>query len=389
MAKSAAHRDTAVVVEVGWVNGIGAIRALGRRGVRVLAVDHRPYAIGFKSRYANRVLAPEPVADEEGFVRAMAELGAALDGPTPVFATHDEHLNALARNQAELPPALRLACPDWATLERIQRKRHQLDQAIACGVPVPETRHPRSAGEALAAARELGFPVLLKPSDPIMFKRAFRRQLFHCDTPEQVEAAYAHMEGSEPMLQEFVPGGDEGLYTLGSYIARDGEPLGVFCGRKLRQTRENMGSCRVGESVWVERVVSDGLRLLNALGFYGVSQVEFKLDPRSGEYKLMEVNPRLWQWHGLSGACGVDLTHIAFLDLVGRRPAPARMTREGRRWAITFMSGTRNGFQRPPYVDAVFALDDPAPALAQASRIVQKGLRTPVPQWFRKSRYVT
>src|SRR5690242_12648375 len=165
MAKSAAHRDTAVVVEVGWVNGLGAIRALGRRGVRVLAVDHRPYAIGFKSRYANRVLAPEPVADEEGFVRAMAELGAALDDPTPVFATHDEHLNALARNQADLPPALRLACPDWATLERIQRKRHQLDQAIACGVPVPETRHPRSAGEALAAARELGFPVLLKPSD--------------------------------------------------------------------------------------------------------------------------------------------------------------------------------------------------------------------------------
>ena len=42
----------AVVVEVGWVNGLGAIRSLGRMACRVLAVDHRPYALGFKSRYA-------------------------------------------------------------------------------------------------------------------------------------------------------------------------------------------------------------------------------------------------------------------------------------------------------------------------------------------------
>jgi D-aspartate ligase len=135
--------------------------------------------------------------------------------------------------------------------------------------------------------------------------------------------------------------------------------------------------------------VDDGLRLLRQLGVHGISQVEFKLDPRSGEFKLIEVNPRLWQWHGLAAACGVDLTHIAYLDLTGNRPAPARMTREGLKWAITFMSGTRNGFQRPPYTDGVFALDDPMPAFAQTTRLVRKGVSRPVPSWFRKSRYVT
>ena len=378
-----------MVVEVGWVNGLGAIRSLGRHGVPVWAVDHRQHALGFKSRYATPVVAPEPVADEDGFVQAMLDLGARLDAPAPVFPTHDEYLNALVRHQSELEPFFRFPSPAWDILEQVQRKRHQIEQAVACGVPVPETRHPRSAGEAVAAGQDLGYPVFLKPSNGTPFKLSFHRQGFRCDTVSELESAYAQMESYEPMVQEFIPGGDDGLYTLGSYLAADGEPLGLFCGRKLRQTREHMGSCRVGEAVWVDRVVDDGLRLLRQLGVHGISQVEFKLDPRSGEFKLIEVNPRLWQWHGLAAACGVDLTHIAYLDLTGNRPAPARMTREGLKWAITFMSGTRNGFQRPPYTDGVFALDDPMPAFAQTKRLVSKGVSRPVPSWFRKSRYVT
>jgi len=52
-------QGTAVVVEVAWVNGLAAIRSLGRRGLRVLAVDHRPFALGFRSRYAEPRLAKD------------------------------------------------------------------------------------------------------------------------------------------------------------------------------------------------------------------------------------------------------------------------------------------------------------------------------------------
>ena len=64
-------KGTAVVVEVGWVNGLAAIRSLGRHGLRVLAVDHRPYALGFRSRYAEPRLAPDPLDDEDGFIAAL------------------------------------------------------------------------------------------------------------------------------------------------------------------------------------------------------------------------------------------------------------------------------------------------------------------------------
>ena len=63
-------------------------------------------------------------------------------------------------------------------------------------------------------------------------------------------------------------------------------------------------------------------------------------DPRDGRYKLLEVNPRLWQWHGLAAACGVDLPWIAYRDLVGDPLPPARMHGDGKRWAITLMAGS-------------------------------------------------
>ena len=372
---AAPETPTAVVVEVGWVNGLAAIRSLGRHGVRVLAVDDGPSALGFRSRYATPVPAPDPVTDEDGFVAALARLGEMLTGPVPVFATHDEHVNVIARRQAELGPAYRPCSPPWATLKRLQSKRHQLEAAVACGVPTPETRHPRSPTEALAAAQELGYPVMVKPSDPIGFKRLHNRQGFRCETAAELEAAFAQTEAFEPMVQEYVPGGDDHLYSLGSYVAADGEALGIFTGRKLRQTREHMGVCRVAEAVWVPEIADHGLRLLRQLEFSGISQVEFKLDPRTGTYKLIEVNPRLWQWHGLATACGVDVTHIAYLDLVGRRPPARRMAREGRRWAITFSADAPHAFQRPPYTDALLARDDPRPALTQLGRVVRGRIR--------------
>jgi hypothetical protein len=188
----------------------------------------------------------------------------------------------------------------------------------------------------------------------------------------ELEDALAKTEEFGAIVQELVPGGDDALYTVGSYLTREGDALGIFCGRKLRQTPPGIGTCRVGEAVWVQEVVDQGLRLLRALRHTGLSQVEFKRDQRDGSYRLMEVNPRLWQWHGLAAACGVDLPRIAFEDLTGERPDPVWMNGRRRRWAITLLPGERPAPQRPPYVDAVFARDDLKPALVQAARLLRR-----------------
>ncbi len=366
---------TAVVVEVGWVNGLAAIRSLARHGVRVLAVDHRPWALGFRSRYAEPVLAPPVLEDEGGFVDALKRLGERFDEPLPIFPTHDEHLNAIARHVDELRESYLFPFPSWQVLERVQNKSFQLERAEVIGMATPRTEHPTTAAEARAAADDLGYPVFVKPAEPLGFKRLYNRQAFRCETAAELDAAYGRMEPYGPMVQEFVPGGDEGLYTLGAYIGADGAELGVFSGRKLRQTLPHMGSCRVGESVWVDEVVAGGVRLLHALGYHGIAQVETKRDPRDGRYKLIEINPRLWQWHSLATACGVDLPVIAYRDLTGERVEPVSTNGTRRTWAIALMPRESVAVPRPPFVEATFALDDPKPALVHAARVVRGALR--------------
>jgi len=364
----AEHDLPAAVVDVGWVNGLAAIRSLGRAGIRVLAVDHRPSALGFRSRYAEPFLSADWQADPTRFVASIRALGEVV-----VFPTHDGQLNLIAQHIGDLQ--VLTPFPDWEILERVQSKRAQLEQAVLAGVAVPETRYPLSAPEARAAAGEIGLPVLIKPEEHVGFKQRFRRQAFRCETMEEVDEAYSRAEEFEPMVQELIPGGDDTLYTVGSYLDRNGRPLGVFSGRKLRQTPPGVGTCRVGEALWVQDAVDAALRLLAAFDYFGLSQVEFKRDPRDGKFKLMEINPRLWQWHSLAAACGVDLPRIAYADLVGETPEKATMNGHGKRWAITLMPGESPAFQRPPYVDAVFARDDPKPAAVHLARVVRSALR--------------
>ena len=341
----------AAVVDVGWVNGLAAIRSLGRAGVRVLAVDHRPSALGFRSKYAERLLSPDPFEDEHRFVNFVRALGDVV-----VFPTHDNVLNAIAQYADDLE--VRTPFPSWDLLERVQSKRAQLDQARAAGIDVP-LQDPGT------------FPVVVKPDRSVEFKRKYRRQAFRCNTQAELDDALAKTGEFGAIVQELVPGGDDALYTVGSYLTPDGRALGIFSGRKLRQTPPGIGTCRVGEAVWVPEVVEAALQLLRSFDYHGLSQVEFKRDARDGRYKLMEINPRLWQWHGLASACGVDLPRIAYADLTGETSPAAHMNGHGKRWAITLLPGESPAPQRPPYVEAVFALDDPKPGLVHLARVAR------------------
>ncbi len=361
------RRRPAVVVNVGWVAGVSAIRSLGRAGIAVHAVDHRPDALGFRSRHLHAAhVSPRRLDDEEAFVEFLAGVGDRLGGGAPLFLLDDDDLNAVASRREALGDRFLYPFPEWEPLARIQDKGHQVERARALGVPVP--------GTAREPTDQLGFPVLVKPFQPGDFRRRFRVKAFRCRNLAELEEAWERAQGYEPLVWEFVPGGDEELFTLGSYLTREGEALGLFCGRKLRQDPATIGNARVTESVWVDEVVEQGLRLLRGLEFNGPSQVEFKRDPRDGVYKLMEVNPRLWQWHELATACGVDLPVIAYRDLLGDIPPRARQGRKRKRWAITLKERRRPMPQPPPYVDPLLHRDDPAVALAHLGRVATRTL---------------
>ncbi len=373
----------AVVFECSFANGLSVIRRLARLDVPVIAVDPNPQALGLRSRLALGLVCPDPGSDADGFRSFLSELGEALPRPAVAFPTHDEHLVAVT-SAASASFVLPFGPPEL--ISAIQAKRFQYEAAERAGVALPVTVYPGSEEEARKAAAQMPYPAVMKPSRGAAFKALHRRPLIEASEPEQLVAAYREGAAHEPMLQERIPGGDDCLWTVGSYIGRDGRPLGVFCGRKLLQMPAGVGTCRVGEAIWDEDAVDCALRLLRELGFHGISQVEFKRDPRDGVFKLMEVNARLWQWHGLAADCGVDLVAMAYRDALGERVRPGVQTRARRRWVAVAghlresrAEGRSLGETlrplRPPFTEPVLSLRDPMPAVHQWYGVIRRGLR--------------
>src|SRR5206468_10446055 len=103
----------ALLTDARWRKAISAVRALGRRGVRVLTCDATRLVAAAVSRYVERHLVlPAPARDPEGFVAAVARL-AGREPRLVCFPLEDPTLAALSAARDRLPGGgLPLAPPE-------------------------------------------------------------------------------------------------------------------------------------------------------------------------------------------------------------------------------------------------------------------------------------
>jgi len=302
-------------------NGLPAIRSLGARGVNVIAVDHFSDAIGFYSKYTTVAKIVPLITDgEEDFALAVADIGRKYQANDKIvlIPTSDAHLLAFVRQWKHLSayfyPLFEL---NLDTLNRCLDKTKVIELAETSRVPIPRSIVSPSAGDR---THDLRFPIIVKP-DIRSGPEAIAANIFRlrtCHTKGDVENAAAELEakGFSFVVQEYIPGDDDTLYTVGLY-ANKGEVLACFTGRKLRQFPPAFGECSYGEIVSEQKIVDYALQLMSASKYTGIAQIEFK--QYKGEYYLIEINPRIWSWASLSVVAGVDLVWAGYRHTVSNK----------------------------------------------------------------------
>lgn len=379
----AAQTAPAVVVSVATAVGVGVIWNLAAEGVPVLALDSDPRAPGLLSRHAAHGVCPDPHYDERGFIDTLVEIGRRLPRKGVLFPCQDDCVFAASRNAALLEPYYLLPFSRWESMRVLSEKEQQIAAAQRAGVGVPVTAFLRSEDDLMEAVEQVPFPAVLKSSDHLAMRRRKLGKVVRVESPQELPAAYERVKGcGVVMLQEVIPGDDDHLFTLHSYLDAHGRPLAQIIRRKLRQHPRSFGECRFGTSLWVQDVADCSYAVLRQVGFRGVSGVEFKRDPRDGGFKFMEVNARHEIWHRLATALGVNLSYIAYRDALGS-PLKAPPPVDGPRWILSsydvpdslreIVRGELSarewlGSLKGTKVDGMLSLNDPLPGVYEFGR---------------------
>lgn len=329
VAKTEAGNPPVLILNM-FYSGLGIARAMAGRGVRVIGLSANRKAFGNFTRLCEVRPAPSSCEEPEALANYLLSVASDLDGAV-IFPTCDFDVLFLDRFRRQLEPYYRLAIPPENCPARILDKAALAGIAQWAGLSVPQTLKVSTPEEIDEVPRRIAFPCVVKPVRSVHWHggdnwlRAGSRKGFLAHTAEELSRGYRQVSAVHPevLVQEWIPGGVENIVIMGAYVGEDSEPLAYFTARKIIQSPEDFGTGCVVRSEDAPELLGPSRRLWQALNYQGMAEVEFKRDPRTGEYRLIEMNARHWDQHELGCVSGVNLTSVAYCHLTGQ-PVPIR-----------------------------------------------------------------
>jgi cyanophycin synthetase len=191
----------------------------------------------------------------------------------------------------------------------------------AAGAPVPKGRPATSLEDAVVAAREIGFPVVVKPQDGNQGKGV----TVNITSGEQLERAYrvATEFSDEVLIERYLPGHDFRMLVVGDKLvaaARREPPLvigdGVHSVRELVEEVNRDPRRGTGHATSLTKIRFDEIAL-GRLAEQGLSAVSI---PAKGQRVVLRNNANL-----STGGSATDVTDDVHPDLAARVVAAAQM----------------------------------------------------------------
>ncbi len=307
------------VIIGGDFQGLGILRSLARQNVPTYLLDEG-LCIGRFSRYTKRFTRCPSVKQEAIFFDFLTDLARKEDlRGWIIYPNDDETVCFLAKHKEQLEEYYRVTTLSWDIVRFAYDKRLTYQLAEKIGIAIPKTVCPRNVEEL--EQLDIEFPVIIKPSVKEPFYSKTRKKAIRVNNREQLVQEFTKaaliIGGSGLMIQELIPGGPSCLFSVGS-LYKNGEFLGKIVARRTRQHPMDFGHATTyAETVDIPELEESTKKILGAMGYHGLSEVEFMLDPRDGRYKLIEINARAWGWHTLAIGAGVDLPYLSYQDMLG------------------------------------------------------------------------
>lgn len=332
--------DTSVPVLVLKMHhgSLGIARSLGRLGVRVYGLTSNLDAPAARSRYWRWCYEWDVEnAPAQRSIDCLASIARRIGKGAVLIPVSDRTTLFVAENAAALKGHFRFPrlVPDIAA--GLISKKNMYFLARQHGIPTAETQFPQSRQELAGMLDRIRFPVVLKGIDGARLKTRTGRTLAIVRSTAELFEEYARLEDETSpnlMLQEYIPGGEDSVWMFNGYFDAAGECLMGLTGKKIRQNPIYTGSTSLGICLRNDRVAELTRNFMKAVGYRGIIDIGFRFDARDGEYKVLDVNPRIGSSFRLFvDHNGLDVVRALYLDITGQ-PVPEAVPVEGRKWVV-------------------------------------------------------
>jgi len=277
---------------------LAAVRSLGRRGIDVSVLSDMRLSISFHSKYCSgRILAPNPELDRRfgEYVYNLVK-HEKYDVILPIsYAAVDQ----ISHHRERLEPYIQVPLPPRTSVEVAANKDMTMHCAERIGIDIPKTFYPQSLQDVEEIADSITYPVVVKGSREC-------GNVGYANSPDELISQYRKISIFSPIIQEYISGEGYGFFALYNH----GEARAIFMHRRLREYPVTGGPSSLAESIYDPVLMEKGLKLLDFLRWHGVAMVEFKKNEQTGEYILMEINPKFWGSLELAIASGVDFPYL-------------------------------------------------------------------------------
>lgn len=294
-----------VVTDVEQRAALAACRGLDRAGYRVTGVAGARPAAGHWSRCcARRVTLPAPDEQPGDFLVGLEAL-VRSEPHALLVPTTDLSTWLISENRSRFEGSVLLALPSRSSVRAALDKSWLLAAAAAAGLGGPPAGLCASVEDGLAVARELGFPLVVKPvrrRDSDQVELAQLRVVLADDEP-----SLAHALDSLPspfVVQRYAESAR--VVSFSGVIA----PGGLIATAVVRWSRR-WPPDRGGASFCETIAPPDGLarrveQLLASIDFTGMFELEL-LELQGRRYGAIDLNPRPFGWLALPTAAGANL----------------------------------------------------------------------------------
>ncbi|WP_314171364.1 carboxylate--amine ligase [Streptomyces winkii] len=310
---------------------LGAIRSLGRTGIEVHVAVAAAGPVD-RSRFVHRTHSlPAGATSDAEFEEALCRVSDVIGRPAVLIALDDRGAIAVAALSERLRGRYLLPDADPGMPGRVADKAELAALCGEAGVAHPRTVSPDSAADAAREAALLGLPVVAKWSRPWLLPKGMRSTTL-LRTPADACELYERsaQAGSPLLLQQRLTGGRGTDWFFHGYADGDGNFLVGGAGRKERSWPPRTGLTAVGTWLTNHEVTDAAARLATHVGYRGILDLDFRLDPATGTYHLLDFNPRPGaQFRLFTDERGLDVVRAQHLHLTGRA-VPAQCGGPGR-----------------------------------------------------------